>query len=252
MHEMTTDHVHEEIQLLAIDFSTMFFETTRLDPRLARLLPGPRPDGPHYRYLQDGAAGAAATCAAASGGCSSRRSTSSSSRSSPTCSPTPPSSSPTATRSRSRCRWRRWSPTPPACTRGRSTPRPHRPLLGRPHRGDARARASATATCSPAERRSTSRFDDFMADDVAMVERIYDLAGQPMTDDRARAAMQSTSWPSHPRGRHGGMRYDLADFGLDRAERRAGPAASTPTASCPDRRRRGAAETSRSRSQRSP
>src|SRR5262249_40789607 len=27
MHEMTTDHVHEEIALLANDFSTMFFET---------------------------------------------------------------------------------------------------------------------------------------------------------------------------------------------------------------------------------
>ena len=27
MHEMTTWHVHEEIQLLAIDFSTMLFET---------------------------------------------------------------------------------------------------------------------------------------------------------------------------------------------------------------------------------
>ena len=27
MHEMTTEHVHEEIQLLAIDFSTMLFET---------------------------------------------------------------------------------------------------------------------------------------------------------------------------------------------------------------------------------
>ena len=27
MHEMTTDHVHEEIQLLANDFSTMYFET---------------------------------------------------------------------------------------------------------------------------------------------------------------------------------------------------------------------------------
>ena len=27
MHEMTVDHVHEEIQLLAIDFSSMLFET---------------------------------------------------------------------------------------------------------------------------------------------------------------------------------------------------------------------------------
>ena len=36
---MTVDHVHEEIQLLAIDFSSMFFETLALDPVLARLLP---------------------------------------------------------------------------------------------------------------------------------------------------------------------------------------------------------------------
>ena len=27
MHEMTVDHVHEEIQLLAIDFSSMLMET---------------------------------------------------------------------------------------------------------------------------------------------------------------------------------------------------------------------------------
>ncbi|HMF05197.1 MAG TPA: sulfotransferase, partial [Acidimicrobiia bacterium] len=32
MHEMTVDHVHEEIQLLAIDFSTMLFETTAAMP----------------------------------------------------------------------------------------------------------------------------------------------------------------------------------------------------------------------------
>ena len=33
MHEMTTDHVHEEIQLLANDFSTMYFETLADVPR---------------------------------------------------------------------------------------------------------------------------------------------------------------------------------------------------------------------------
>lgn len=33
MHEMTTDHVHEEIQLLANDFSTMLFETLADVPR---------------------------------------------------------------------------------------------------------------------------------------------------------------------------------------------------------------------------
>ena len=30
------------------------------------------------------------------------------------------------------------------------------------------------------------RFDEFMADDLAMVKRIYDLAGQPFTDDARR------------------------------------------------------------------
>jgi hypothetical protein len=61
-------------------------------------------------------------------------------------------------------------------------------------------------------------FDEFMADDVAMVGRIYELAGQPMTDG-ARAAMQ-TFMDEHPRGKFGGIRYDLADFGLDPTERR--------------------------------
>ena len=32
MHEMTVDHVHEEIQLLAVDISTMLFETQALLP----------------------------------------------------------------------------------------------------------------------------------------------------------------------------------------------------------------------------
>ena len=36
MHEMTVDHAHEEIQFLAIDFSAMLFETTRLLPTSRR------------------------------------------------------------------------------------------------------------------------------------------------------------------------------------------------------------------------
>ena len=44
MHEMTTQHVHEEIQLLANDFSSMLMETHRARARLARPLPRPRPD----------------------------------------------------------------------------------------------------------------------------------------------------------------------------------------------------------------
>jgi hypothetical protein len=62
------------------------------------------------------------------------------------------------------------------------------------------------------------RFHEFMADDIATVGRIYELAGQPM-DASSRAAMDAFM-ADHPRGRHGRVLYDLADFGLDAAERR--------------------------------
>jgi hypothetical protein len=62
------------------------------------------------------------------------------------------------------------------------------------------------------------RFNEFMADDVATVSRIYDLADQPLTA-AARSAMDRFM-ADHPRGRHGGLVYDLADLGLDRDERR--------------------------------
>ena len=61
-------------------------------------------------------------------------------------------------------------------------------------------------------------FDEFMADDMAMVQRVYDLAAQPM-DDRARAAMAAFT-DAHPRGKYGAVVYDLAEFGLGPVERR--------------------------------
>ncbi|MBV8386985.1 MAG: sulfotransferase [Acidimicrobiia bacterium] len=70
----------------------------------------------------------------------------------------------------------------------------------------------------PADRSIDVLFDEFMADDVAMVERIYGIAGQPFTSD-VRAAMDDFM-ETHPRGRHGGVVYDLAPFGLDADERR--------------------------------
>jgi len=53
---------------------------------------------------------------------------------------------------------------------------------------------------------------------MAMVQRVYDLAGQPM-DDRSGGAM-TAFMAEHPRGRHGAVVYDLGEFGLDAAERR--------------------------------
>jgi hypothetical protein len=70
----------------------------------------------------------------------------------------------------------------------------------------------------PADRAIDVHFDEFMADDLAMVGRIYELAGQPF-DERARASM-TDFMAEHPRGRHGAVLYDLGQFGLDAGERR--------------------------------
>ena len=62
-------------------------------------------------------------------------------------------------------------------------------------------------------------FDEFMADDLGVVRRIYDLAGQPWSGE-AETSM-AAFMHDHPRGKFGGLVYDLADFGLAADERRA-------------------------------
>ncbi len=62
------------------------------------------------------------------------------------------------------------------------------------------------------------RFDEFMADDLATVERIYRFLGEPLTPP-ARAAMRAYR-EAHARGRLGAIDYRLDDFGLDAGERR--------------------------------
>jgi Sulfotransferase family len=61
------------------------------------------------------------------------------------------------------------------------------------------------------------RFDDFMADEWGTVERIYRLADQPVTA-ASRQGMDAFL-RDHQRGRHGRVHYDLASFGIDPAER---------------------------------
>jgi Sulfotransferase family len=71
----------------------------------------------------------------------------------------------------------------------------------------------------PANQSIDVRFDEFMADDVAMVERIYAVAGQPFTDETRDALREYQD--GHPRGRFGGVEYSLAQFGLDEESLRA-------------------------------
>ncbi|MGH7336594.1 MAG: sulfotransferase family protein, partial [Myxococcota bacterium] len=59
-------------------------------------------------------------------------------------------------------------------------------------------------------------FHEFMADDLATVERIYEAAGLPMTD--AARAQIAGYLRDHPRGKEGQVVYDLRrDFGAEPA-----------------------------------
>ncbi len=66
------------------------------------------------------------------------------------------------------------------------------------------------------------RFDDFMRDDLATVRRVHALAGQPVT--AAAEAAWASFLATHPRGVHGTVEYDLAQFGLDAGAIRRGSA----------------------------
>jgi Sulfotransferase family len=215
MHEMTVDHVHEEIQLLAIDFSTMLFETTAPMPswRDGYLA---RDQRPSYDYLKR----ILQVLQWLRGG----------------------------------TRWVLKSPQhleqfgplrdtfpdatfvvthrdPFSVTSSMITMLAYSARLSR-DRVDLHGiggywadrlelmlrRCADDRDQLPADRTIDVHFDEFMADDVAMVERVYALAGQPF-DETVRGAI-STFMAGHPRGRHGTVVYDLEQFGLSPAERR--------------------------------
>lgn len=68
----------------------------------------------------------------------------------------------------------------------------------------------------PPTRSIDVRFDDFMRDDLAMVRRIYALADQPVTSAAESAWVSFMA--THRRGVHGTVEYDLSQFGLDAAD----------------------------------
>jgi hypothetical protein len=214
MHEMTTDHVHEEIQLLALDVSTMLFETMGLLPswRDAYLATDQTPS---YHYLRR----VLRAMQWQRGG----------------------------------TRWVLKSPQhleqigplldafpdatvvfthrdPASVVASYVTMIAYTARMGAAPPIDLRAigaywrariedlfRACVRDRHLAAPDRSLDvRFDDFMRDDLATVRRIYELAGQPVTPE-AEAAW-AAFMEAHPRGTHGTVEYDLAQFGLDADE----------------------------------
>ena len=71
----------------------------------------------------------------------------------------------------------------------------------------------------PPERSIDVSFDDYMADQLGVAERVYGLVGEPMTDD-ARAAI-SAYLSGHERGRLGRVVTTYEMFGLDEQALRA-------------------------------
>ncbi len=71
----------------------------------------------------------------------------------------------------------------------------------------------------PADRSIDVRFDDFMSDDLAVAAQVYDLAGEELTDE-ARSAM-ADYLAEHQRGRLGRVETSAHMFGLDEADLRA-------------------------------
>lgn len=68
----------------------------------------------------------------------------------------------------------------------------------------------------PSDRSVDIAFDDFMADELGTVERVYDVAGEPFSP-AARSAVEKYL-SEHHRGRHGRVHTSAEMFGLDPGE----------------------------------
>jgi Sulfotransferase family len=212
MHEMTTDHVHEEIQLLANDFSTMFFETLGHVPQWRDYYLA-HDQTPHYEYL----ATQLKAMQFLRGGrrwllkspqhleqlpvldkvfpgvfvvCTHRD-------------PAPVALSMLAYSARMYC-----SPVPVNEIAASWMDRLAL-MLG------ALVRDRDTI---PPQRSIDVRFDEFMADELAVAEQVYSQAGEHLDDD-ARAAM-TAYLAGHQRGRHGTVATTPEMFGLTERDMR--------------------------------
>ena len=216
MHEMTTWHVHEEIQLLAIDFSTMLFETMAPMPTWRDFYKG-ADQTPHYEYMRT----VLKACQFLRGG--SRwilKSPQHLEQFGPLASTFPDATFLVTHR----------DPISVMVSMGtmvsytaRSSISPVDPVAISNYWADRlddmlNAAMRDRALLGGAESSLDIRFDQFMADDMGTIERIYALAGQPF-DGTARSAMQSYV-DTHERDRFGKVIYDVDQIGIDVAARR--------------------------------
>ncbi|MCP4905626.1 MAG: sulfotransferase [bacterium] len=216
MHEMTFDHAHEEIDLLALDFSTMYLET-----------PGPletwtdyyrkHDQTPHYRYLYR----VLQVLSFLRGG---RRWVLKSPQHLEQLVPLK-AAFPDATLALTHR-----DPLPVIASYATmmvytARLQQERPDPSRYGTYVAIRISEMLYACQrdrdiwPQEQSIDIRFQDFLADQDRAVKQVYEKAGQPYTAS-SRDAIESYA-RTHPPGRHGKVEYSLGDFDLDPAALRA-------------------------------
>lgn len=215
MHEMTTEHAHEEIQLLAIDFSTMLFETMAPMPSWRDFYKS-TDQTPTYEYLRT----VLKALQWLRGGTRwVLKSPQHLEQFGPLASTFPDATFAVTHRDPV-------SITASLATMmtytARMSLRSIDPVAIGGYWADRVEQLLTACTVDrhllAADRSVDVLFHRFMEDDVATVRRIYDVAGQPMTP-LAESSMRSFM-DEHPRGRHGRVIYTLEPFGIDGDERR--------------------------------
>jgi len=214
MHEMTVDHVHEEIQLMAIDMSTMLFESEALVPSWRDHFMA-RDQTPTYEYLRT----VLQVLQWQRGGTRwVLKSPQHLEQFGPLITTFPDAT--VVVTHRDPARVTVSLATMIAYSLRMSRQRIDPPAVGR--YWSARAEdlfnsCAADRDLLPADQSVDVRFHEFMADDLAAVERVYEVADQPFTDG-TRAAM-TAYLADHPRGRHGTVVYQPEVLGIDLTER---------------------------------
>ncbi len=213
MHDMTVDHAHEEIQILANDISTMLFETTYAIPTFAEYYKS-HDQAPSYAYLKR----SLKAMQFLRGGTRWVLKSPQHLEQFAILYATFPDATFVVTH-RDPVEVTRSMATMIAYSSRMATARPDPHAIGRywlGRAGDLFDGCVRDRDVLPADRSIDVRFGDFMSDEQGTLAAIYELAGQPYDDD-VRSAM-ATFIAEHPRGRYGEVIYDLADVGLDAGE----------------------------------
>jgi hypothetical protein len=215
MHEMTPDHAHEEIQLLAMDLSTMLFETTALVPSWRDYYKS-NDQTPHYRYLRK----VLQVLTFLAGG--SRwvlKSPQHLEQLGPLRTVFPDATFVLTHRDPDQVATS--LATMVAYSARLSVDRPDPAAYGRfwgERVTDLLGACLRDRDLLPTESAIDIPFDEFMREGDATLARVYRLAGQPL-DDAARRGMAQFQ-VTHPRGRHGTVHYVPEELGLPTTTRR--------------------------------